>query len=426
MKQRIIFLLIGYISVILLLSACAFEEGKQNENEQEIVRVIAMPHIHHADWGYIYPTSGAYGMTETWGETTFVILSDGSLWGWGQNWHGRLLTGTSQFEAQFSPIKIMDNVADVFPCRRRTAVLTIDGYLLSVGGGHFNPILDGVTHVAVHSSGSGGFLAIRSDGNLWIREGNQEPFVILEGVSKVFRSVTYAMAITIDNELWGWGDNGHGQLGNGTTEQVRPYPVKILDNVAQVYTQIYFTMALRTDNTLWAWGRNTHGQIGNGANTHQLYPVQILDRVSYVAIGDTHTMVIRDDNSLWGWRRNTNGQLGNGTNASTYYPTWIMDDVVQISVGMFHTAAIRSDGSLWMWGSNNAGQLGNGTTTTSYVPIHIMDGVAYVYAVDSRTLVITDDGRLLTWGGGILGDGIHPDERIEIGVPVEILFVEGD
>jgi hypothetical protein len=52
--------------------------------------------------------------------------------------------------------------------------------------------------------------------------------------------------------VWAWGDNDHGQLGDGTTVgKLVPNQVQVLTNVTAIAAG-WFSMALNTDATLWS------------------------------------------------------------------------------------------------------------------------------------------------------------------------------
>jgi len=344
----------------------------------------------------------------------FAIHPDGSLWAWGSNDFGQLGDGTTT--NRYTPVKIMDDVASVSSDRGRTTAITSDGSLWVWGvsqglGSEPTPvkIMDDVVSVSL---GSTDIIAIRTDGSLW-RISSLSPLVsrkIMEDVVYASAGTNHVLAIRTDGSLWAWGNNGQGEVGDGTTEyRHRLNPVKIMEDVVAISASSH-SMAIRSDGTLWAWGNNWSGQLGDGTTVNRYAPVKIMDNVVAISAGHSHSMAIRNDGSLWGWGSNWYGQLGDGTAAdpstspgvirwdngwyrmssngvaiqARHTPTKIMEDVVAVSASSFtmvfgtgaaHTLAVRTDGTLWAWGSNSSGQLGDGTTENRLYPIMIHDGI---------------------------------------------------
>jgi hypothetical protein len=79
------------------------------------------------------------------------------------------------------------------------------------------------------------------------------------------------MAITNNGELWGWGLNHAGELGNGNREK-QLNPILIMEGVIAVSTSrgMYMTghtMALKNDGSIWTWGENFYNQLGDNTIT---------------------------------------------------------------------------------------------------------------------------------------------------------------
>lgn len=68
-----------------------------------------------------------------------------------------------------------------------------------------------------------------------------------------------------------WGDNNHGQLGDGTTGNTSFYakPVTLPLDATQVAVGSFHNCALLTDQTVQCWGWNGDGQIGNNDMVNQ-------------------------------------------------------------------------------------------------------------------------------------------------------------
>ena len=121
------------------------------------------------------------------------------------------------------------------------------------------------------------------------------------------------------------GDNGSGQLGNGTNDEQR-IPVKIMDNVAQVSAGSSHTVILKTDGTVWTCGDNVDGQIGNGGEYGYgpNVPVKIMNNVAQVSAGSNHTVILKNDKSVWACGGNEYGQLGNGSIENYSIPVQVL------------------------------------------------------------------------------------------------------
>ena len=191
----------------------------------------------------------------------------------------------------------------------------------------------------------------------------------------------YSSVIDDTGNLWMWGDNTYGQLGNGTTTSSY-IPLKVMGNIRTVSLGFSNSAAIDSAGNLWSWGSSSNGMLGNGTDgifDHgSSIPVKIMENIKTVSIGQSHSAAIDNSGNLWMWGSNVYGQLGNGTNGygtGSGVPVKIMENIRTVSIGESHSAAIDNNGNLWTWGSNKDGQLGNGTQTDSSVPIKIMENV---------------------------------------------------
>jgi alpha-tubulin suppressor-like RCC1 family protein len=102
-------------------------------------------------------------------------------------------------------------------------------------------------------------------------------------------------------EVWAWGLNGAGQLGDGTTTLQRNTPVQTsgLSGVQSIGSGLFHSLALKNDGTVWAWGFNGTGQLGDGTTTQRNTPVQVsgLSGVQDIAGGGQHSLAAGGDNT---------------------------------------------------------------------------------------------------------------------------------
>ncbi len=214
----------------------------------------------------------------------------------------------------------------------------------------------------------------------------------------------HTAAITENGELYMWGYNEYGQVGDGTTED-RYVPKKIMENVLSVSLSGHNSAAITENGDLYTWGYNIAGQIGDGTTENRYLPQKIMENVVYVSLGNCVSAAITEKGELYTWGVNTVGGIGDGTTTNRYTPTKIMENVIYVKMLYGNAMAITEDGKLYVWGNNLWGQLGDGTNNNISVPKVIMENVAYanLYAV------LTKDKSLYTW------------EYDKVGIPQKIM-----
>ena len=105
----------------------------------------------------------------------------------------------------------------------------------------------------------------------------------------------HSLLLGSDGGVWAWGDNTHGQLGDGTTlSRSTPARVPGLTGVVAVAAGDHFSLALRSDGTVRAWGDNGAGQLGDGSVPFLSSPGTVpgLSGVISVAAGGVHSLAL--------------------------------------------------------------------------------------------------------------------------------------
>ena len=262
-------------------------------------------------------------------------------------------------------------------------------------------------------------LALKSDGSLygWGWNGNGQlgdgttssrwsAVPIGSGYQSVSAGYGHTVAVKSDGTLWAWGDNTYGQLGDNTTVE-KHAPVQIGSGYAKVAAGFGHTLALKSDGSLWAWGLNSFAQLGNSSNTNSLVPVPIGSGYTDIAAGSSHSVALKSDGTLWTWGGNYSGELGDGTLDSWGIPKLIGSGYMAIAAGYGHTVALKNNGSLWAWGFNGDGRLGTGNTVNQLTPIQVGTGYSAVFASNDRSLALKINGDLWKIGNptSLVGSG---------------------
>ena len=305
--------------------------------------------------------------------------------------------------------------------------------------------------VGAITAGAGHTVLLRSGGDVWawgwnangqVGDGGSAdrriPVALgLADVVAVAAGRNHTLAVKADGTVWAWGDNFGRQLGDGTSTD-RATPVQVLDaqgpltGVVAVSGGSKHSMALKADGSVWTWGENSSGALGDGTWTDRgvAAPVPGLDGVTAISAGGTHCLALQTSGgasgSLWVWGGNTHGQVADGTLDDTNRPLKIMDDVRALAAGINHTLVIRADGTAWGAGRNDAGQLGDGTTDnrSTFGPAFVgLSDVLRLSASDSHTLALTADGRV--WSSGLNNYGQLGDgTKVDKTSPVRAVWLE--
>ena len=272
---------------------------------------------------------------------------------------------------------------------------------------------------------------------------------------------SHSLAVGSDGYVYAWGNNSHGELGNGSSGGSSNIPVRVMDpnNAGKGLTALQVSgggehsLAIDANGKTWSWGINYYGQLGRSANINTYAPNPIPRQVQYpsaagtlqimqVSAGTWHSLAVDTNGRIWTWGWNQYGQLGNSTNSgqTSPNPTPMQVDypysagaveAIQVSAGDEHSLAVDSRGNVWAWGLNQVGQLGNstntGSTTANPVPLQVQypksagTGLktVQVSAGGGHSMAVDSKGNAWAWGlnsPGVLGDNTTTDRHSPIQV----------
>ena len=264
-----------------------------------------------------------------------------------------------------------------------------------------------------------------------------------QGQNVIAVGANHSLAIDADGQLFAWGDNSNGQLGNGTGLDTN-VPVAVSTAAFPAATRFIAvaahsntSLALASNGQLYSWGNNANGQLGDGSNVNRATPVEvsILGVVfTQIAVASTHTLALTADGSIYSWGKNNSGQLGDGSKVDTLVPilvdrSGIAGSKVFVSIAAGsgfagYSHGVTDDGSLYGWGGNWSYQLGDGTSVDQTTPVavstsNLAAGVKFAAVASGagHSLALTSEGRIYGWGSnqfGKVGDGSNTDRAIPV------------
>ena len=218
---------------------------------------------------------------------------------------------------------------------------------------------------------------------------------------------TSGCGVTKDKMLYCWGDDTFGQIGNGatgggTTPSLATVAQVRFDSVSVGATH---ACALSTTREVYCWGRDVEGQLGDGRRVNSTTPIPIASTLAFssVSAGRNHTCGI-STGTVYCWGDNSAGQLGNGlVFESSDVPVQVTTtgSVAAISAGANHTCALTTTGNALCWGQNFDGQAGAALAgEVAAAPQGVGGGpFARISAGASHTCALTAAGTPFCWGG---------------------------
>ena len=99
----------------------------------------------------------------------------------------------------------------------------------------------------------------------------------LENVIGACGGELHTLAASRDGSVWAWGSNRYGELGHATEAQRIPYPLLVdrIEGAIAVAAGSHYSLALTADDQLYSWGRNHRGQLGDGTLVDRAAPVRV-------------------------------------------------------------------------------------------------------------------------------------------------------
>lgn len=391
MKQQRAF---AWIILLILLFACSSASAAVYEAEDGRRAVLAVG-------GHFVYAMNANGQIKVWGDNQYGQLGKG---------HRKTMFRVSDFTTKNKEID-PNHIKDIIATSDYTFLWMDDGTLYGTGNNCYLPLTvkDGVytTHLKLH---------------------------IPEKPASLALGYGHVLMLTENGEVYAWGRNSDGQVGNGKTGKTKDPQKLPLQNIVQIAAGGKFSLALDRDGQLWGWGDNKYHQLSPNKTQRFLSPIRIDTgdiEIAFIEALGSSTVLLDTQGTLWTWGWNSVYQLGYETKNSkgkkeecTVSPAPVDLPLPVKSVECYEgqTMAVLEDGSMWSWGNNSYGQLGHGFSSRAkdgVLPAQCWDAkdgkIALILNGSGCTLGMLEDGRIIVAGFnskfGDLGNGNRKDSH---------------
>jgi len=333
------------------------------------------------------------------------LMSDGTVFGWGENVDGQL--GTGNF-TNVSTLTEMSNTTGKTPAsiscgRFHTVVLMTDGTIYSTG---------------------------RNEGSLGIGNTGESRINLLREMTnttgktpvKIACGNRFTVVLMSDGTIYGCGIGTGNQYGAPATTS---FTLRLVTNNTgktpiDITTGTEYTLVLMSDGTIFGVGNNSVGQLGTGNFTGASSLTQMINNTGKTPVAisaNAHTLVLMDDGTVYATGYNGYGELGLGDTTNRNTLTQVNHNTGKTAVGVQAGSQVSyilmSDKTIYSAGLNNMNQLGrpgNVLTNTSFGLVTAIsgqtpaafntDGNAFLILMESgsiynqtRTLITNTTGK---------------------------------
>jgi uncharacterized repeat protein (TIGR03803 family) len=360
---------------------------------------------------------------------TVVLKNDGTVWAFGANGSGQL--GNNSTTPSNVPVQVITSngaplagVAQIAAGLAFSMALTTDGQVYVWGDNTYAQ--SGTTSSASSFPTAQPVAGIPSTATIThIACGAATAYALYAATE----SASGAPTINIMG-VCSWGYNARGECGIGTSGANVTTPTGVSfptpPTVYAIAAGAHHCLAADLSGNVYAWGYNVHGEVGNGSEGAVVAsPVVVLANTgpnTLLAAGNAFSLAVLRSTSggvttstVYSWGNNQYGQLGKGTigGADVLTPGAMLDaagtgpftGVAAIAGGTSHSLMLDNEGNVWACGDEASGEVGTGefgtpASTSIALPIQVknLSGVAAIaasntgnYGTDGDSMALTND-----------------------------------
>jgi Regulator of chromosome condensation (RCC1) repeat len=262
-------------------------------------------------YGIVVPTLVKGGLrwraVATGGEYTCAITTDDRAFCWGLNQYGQL--GTNDLHQHSLPVAV------------------VGGRLWRQIGAAYSATC-GVTTANKGYCWGRNLRGEIGDGTLLLRKA---PTAVRGGLLflQIHPGQLHSCGLTTLNRAYCWGDDGEGELGNGPT-QTEPSLVPSRVSGGLLFRQLSVaagkvSCGTTIDNKAYCWGNNGAGQIGDGTGINRPAPQAVAGGLLFqlVNTGGIHSCGVTTTHKAYCWGYNASGALGTGNEEGSLVPVLV-------------------------------------------------------------------------------------------------------
>jgi alpha-tubulin suppressor-like RCC1 family protein len=345
------------------------------------------------------------GLTKVQKGVNFYIAlnSQGQVYTWGSNTFGQLgYTTTETFSEDPLIVDSLPGIKEVFAGRSTAYAIAENGKVYAWGDNICGLVGNGQFSTQPSLSGTQEINDVTTPTQITIG-GDQTT------IKKLSLGRSHAMALSDSGNIYTWGCNSFGQLGNGQSDGqslvTTPTQISLDENRAaqDISAGDEFSVAL-ADGIVYTWGSDSNGQLGRVQNLI-LEEVPTGTEGGSTEAGNTETTNSEENTSPLDFNPNPG-----------FIPQ-ISGEITKISTGQNFLFFSKDDNRILATGANDAGQLANEDYKTgvdlSVIPTQFIPGagpivskageiidsdIAGFSSTQNRTYLLTKNGNIYTWG----------------------------
>ena len=289
-----------------------------------------------------------------------VVVADvnGDVWVFGKNDNGQLGLGLGHLEEVVSNVVKVDSLKDIISVHcgyNYSMCIDSNGRVFSFGCGTDSPEVLG--------------LGLGYEDYFDVKVSIPTMIYTLQNlkITYVACGEDHSMFLSDNGDVYVCGSNRNGKLGlndEKLEETSTPILNPFLSNIQQISCGHKHSMALSLEGELFVFGDNEYGQIGMNDIKEYIQPIVVpsIPPIISISCGSEHSMILDSSHNVWTCGYNFDGQLGHGDLDEKREFTQIetISDVELIKCGYSHSI-IKTSTDIYGFGDNRCRQCNFGS-----------------------------------------------------------------